>query len=73
MPDVTLTLTQAQIARLDEAWGEQGVPLKDSVLKALARATKQRLREQRIELAANTYQADNEAATVAEDAEFDSW
>lgn len=73
MPDITITLTQAQIARLDEAWAEAGVPLRDSVLKALAKVTKDQIRKVRSSAAAEVYVTDSEAADAAEEAEFGAW
>ena len=70
MPDITITLTQAQVARLTEAWDEPDVPLRQSVLKALAEATKQKIRRGRQADEAAAYVESDGATTADEDAEF---
>jgi len=73
MPDITISLTASQVARLNEAWGEDGVPLQTSVLRALAKATKARIRRQQEDAAVLEYTAATVAANTALDAEFDNW
>ena len=73
MPDITITLTQAQVARLTEAWDEPGVPLRQSVLRALAKVTKDEIRRKRTDAAAEAYLAESQADSEAEDIEFDNW
>lgn len=73
MPDVTLSLTDEQVARLREAWEEEGVPLQRSVLKALAGATREKIRDLRRAEAAAEYVATAEADDKALDIEFGEW
>jgi len=73
MPQVTIDLTAQEIARLSEAWSEEGVPLVDSVKKALAQATKLKIRRERQEAEATSYVTTSAATDAVEDAEFDNW
>jgi hypothetical protein len=73
MPTVEITVTAQQVARLREAWEEEGAPLETSVLKALASATKDRLRKMREEADGLEYVAASQAARDAEDVEFGAW
>lgn len=73
MPTVSWNLSQAKIDALTEAWGEDGVPLKQSVLRMIGRKTKAEIRRKREGQDSVDYQEAQEAARAAEDAQYDNW